>query len=122
QIDDAAAGSEHMMPVVDFGELEGGAGAQALRLGARHIRIVELALEPKLGRERASLAGLDPHLERPGATLVGADHRAPSFARVHTPSSRMSCTSMPSRSPRSATRRRSHGKARRIASRMAQPA
>ena len=36
------------MLVVDLDQLEGGARAKALALGARHVGIVELALEPEL--------------------------------------------------------------------------
>ena len=50
--------------VVDLDELVGGARAQAFALGARDVRIVELALEPQLRRHRAGLAGADLHLQR----------------------------------------------------------
>ena len=108
------------MLVVDLGELEGGARAIAFALGARHIGIVELALEPAARGERAPLAGLDPNLEIALARARASPCPLP--RAVPDPSSRIICTSMPSRSPRSATRSRSHGNARRIASRMAQPA
>jgi hypothetical protein len=37
------------MLVVDLDQLEGGAGTKPLVPRARHIRIIELALEPELG-------------------------------------------------------------------------
>ena len=43
-----APGFRTVMLVVDLDQLEGGARAVALALGARHIGIVELALEPEL--------------------------------------------------------------------------
>ena len=67
----------------------------------------------RVSRERA--------LKRLGSEPA-ATRRANAIAHRHTPSSRIICTSMPSRKPRSATRSRSQGNARRIASRMAQPA
>ena len=50
KIDHARAFFEKMTLVVDLGQLEGGARAKALALGARDVRIVELALEPSLRR------------------------------------------------------------------------
>ena len=118
EIDHARARLQNAMLVVDLGELEGGARATALALGARHVRIVELALQPTARGLRLALV-LDADLEPP----LARDRRSWSRSgRPHTPSSRIICTSMPSRRPRSATRRRGHGNARRIASRMAQPA
>src|SRR5262249_24284763 len=107
---------DDVMLVVDLDQLERGARAIALALRPGDIRIVELALKPALGRHRLSLV-LDANLEAAAGLL--AHGAAPSF---QAPSSRIICTSMPSRRPRSATRKRSHGNARRIASRMAQPA
>jgi hypothetical protein len=60
----ARAGFQDMVLVIDLGELERGARPKSLALGAHHIRIVELALQPKRGRKRALLGGLDPHLQR----------------------------------------------------------
>src|SRR5712672_466783 len=116
EIDHAGAGLKKVDLVVDLDELVGGARAHAFALGARHVRIVELAVEPELRGERAPLAGA--HLDLEAAFAASSGHGRPS----HTPSARIISTSMPSRKPRSATRRRSHGKARRIASNMAQPA
>src|SRR5438046_9129005 len=53
-----------MVLVVDLDELEGGASTKTLALGARHVRVVELSLEPKLRRPRAALARFDSNLER----------------------------------------------------------
>ncbi len=60
QIDNARARFEHMIFVVDFGELIGGAGAKAFALGAHHVRIAELALEPGPRRQCALLLVLEP--------------------------------------------------------------
>ena len=46
EIDDAAAMLEQAIFVVDLDQLEGGARTKAFLLGARHIRIGELAFEP----------------------------------------------------------------------------
>ena len=118
EIDHAAARLEQAILVVDLDQLVGGARAQALAPGARHIGVVELAFEPALLRDRAVLLRLEPHRQRPLVARRG--HGACRGAQ--TSSARISSTSMPSRSPRSATRSRSHGNTRRIASRMAQPA
>jgi len=37
-----------MVPLVDLEQLESSAGAKTFALGARHVRIVELSLEPEL--------------------------------------------------------------------------
>jgi len=50
--------------VVDLDKLVGGARAHPFALRARHIGIVELALEPALLRHGAVLLALQPHLER----------------------------------------------------------
>ena len=50
EIDHARAFLEEARLVVDLDQLEGGARAHALALGARDIRIVELALQPELAR------------------------------------------------------------------------
>src|SRR5262245_25814570 len=115
------------MLVVDFGKLVGGARPKAFAFGARDVGVVELTVEPQLGGQRAGLARAHLHLQGTlvQGTLALTRHSVaqgvppPPF---QAPSSRIICTSMPSRRPRSATRRRRHGKARRIASRMAQPA
>src|SRR5262249_30964711 len=117
-VDDACAGLEDVMLGVDLDQLKGSTRSIALVLGTGDIRVVELALEPELGGERAALAGLDPDFQR----TLGHRAPAPSAPRSPTPASRTIFTSMPSRSPRSATRSRRHGNARRMASRMAQPA
>src|SRR6185295_18214262 len=62
KIDNARTAFQHVMLVVDLGELEGRARTEALALGARHVGIVELTLEPELRRHRFALA-LDPDLE-----------------------------------------------------------
>ena len=59
EIDNAGARFEHAVFVVDFGKLIGGAGAKAFALGARHIRIAELALEPGPRRQGAALLVLE---------------------------------------------------------------
>src|SRR6185369_8424410 len=103
QIDHAGAALQHVMLVIDLGQLERGARTKALALGARHVRIVELALEPQLGRLRLALA-LDPDLELAlTAPAFFRCHDAVAPASPQTPSSRIICTSMPSRRPRSAT-------------------
>ena len=125
EIDHARAGLEQMMLVVDLDQLEGGARAKALALGARHIRIVELALEPELAR---TASGRLPVLTR---TLSCALAASVSSLRCHGAAARR----RPRRRPRASSapaclragrgRRRAaarHGNARRIASRMAQPA
>jgi hypothetical protein len=64
EVDHAAPGLEHAMLVVDLDQLEGGARAQSLTLGTRHIGIVELAFEPALLRDGALLLRLEPHRQR----------------------------------------------------------
>ena len=87
--------------VVDFHELEGRARAIAFALGARHIRIVELALEPELGRQLAAFAALDSDFQcaRAAAFATRRHDAATWLPPPHTPSSRIICTSMPSRKP-----------------------
>src|SRR4029077_12223607 len=60
KIDDARTRLEHAVFVVDLGELIGGAGAKAFALGAHHVRIAELALEPGSRRQGAALLVLEP--------------------------------------------------------------
>ena len=55
EIDHARARFEQTIFVVDLGELVGGARAKSLALGARDIRIVDLAFEPGPRRRRAAL-------------------------------------------------------------------
>ena len=67
----ARAGFEEMQFVVDLDQLVGRARAIAVALGARDIRIVELAFEPERRGKRALLRGLDAHFQlgppsRPG--------------------------------------------------------
>src|SRR6185503_18553770 len=116
EVNNTSAGFQQAIFVVDLDQLVGGARTHALALGARHIWIVKLALKPALLRHGAVLPGLQPHLER---TLT---HDAWPWLDAQTLSARIISTSMPSRRPRSATRRRVQGKTRRIASTMAQPA
>src|SRR5215472_6593480 len=112
EIDHAGTGFEQMKFVVDLGELVGGTGAKAFALGAGDVRVIELARQPGARRGGALFAGLEQLC-----------HAVPAaYASPQTRSSRIISTSMPSRRPRSATRSRGHGNARRIASRMAQPA
>src|SRR5262249_35933282 len=138
QIDHPRPLLEQMVLVVDLDQLEGGAGAKTFALGARDVRVVELSFEPALRRRRTALARFEADLERALAGIRG--HFDPTFGSdmaleprprpsqgvdpspAHAPSSRIICTSIPSRSPRSATRNRGQGNARRIASRIAQPA
>ena len=56
EIDHARAFLEEARLVVDLDQLVGGARANAFALGARDVRIVELALQPQLGRQLAALA------------------------------------------------------------------
>jgi len=114
EINDLGAWLEQPVLVVDLRELKRCARAQPFALGARHIGIVELALQPA-PRGLGAAGGAHPDLE----IAFTAAH---AVRCSHAPSARISSIKMPSRSPRSATRSRSHGNARRIASRMAQPA
>src|SRR5262249_16763493 len=118
KIEHPGAGFENAILVVDFDKLEGGAGTETFAPGARYVRIVELPLQPCHGRHGAALPAPYPHLQ----LALTAAARAGGHAEPHTWSSRIICTSMPSRRPRSATRSRVQGKTRRIASRMAHPA
>jgi hypothetical protein len=74
EIDHPRALLQEARLVVDFHQLEGGARAHAFALGARYIRIVELALQPQLGRQLAALAGLDPNFKIARAAGLAA-HR-----------------------------------------------
>src|SRR3954468_18861613 len=93
EVDDAPSGFEEAVLVVELDKLEGSARAPAFALGAGDIRVVELALEPGLRGDRAALGALHPDLQGPLATPVLSHCAAP----LHTRSSRIICTSMPSR-------------------------
>src|ERR1700722_18907882 len=54
EIDHAGTLLEEMILVVDLGEFISRSRAKALPLGARHIRIAELAFEPSPRRQRAA--------------------------------------------------------------------
>ena len=121
EVDDALARLQQPVFVVDLDQLVGRPRAVALALGAGDVGVVELALEPALRGERCASSRVfsrcfSSRAPEPGLSLT----RAP--PRRQTPSSRIRFMRMPSRRPRSAMRRRSEGNARRIASRMAQPA
>jgi hypothetical protein len=105
KIHDALARLEELVLLVDLDQLIGGTGTVAFPLRPSDIGVVDLALQPLLGRERPTAGGLQALL--------------PSR---QTLSSRIRFMRIPSRNPRSAMRRRSLGKARRIASRIAHPA
>jgi hypothetical protein len=72
EIDDALTGLEQPVFLVDLEELVGRAGAIALASGLRHVRIVELPLEPEGRGERAFAGGLDSRLQRPSALAARA--------------------------------------------------
>src|SRR5262249_54748367 len=105
EIDHPRARLEEAMPVVDLGQLVGGARTKALALRPRHVGVVELPLEPLPRRLGAALRLAHPDLEVASAAARRA-HECPAQALP----SRIIGTSMPSRRPRSATRRRTHGK------------
>ena len=109
EIDDALAGLEQIVLLVDLQQLEGRPRAITLALRPRDIGIVELALEPYLRRSDALVGGLHPLLQVAGARagLAAVIGYAP---RRQTPSSRIMFIRIPSRRPRSAMRRRSDGK------------
>src|SRR5690606_22071930 len=120
------AGRQDLVLFVDLDELVGRARAHALRIGAMHVRIVEMPFEPP-ARRILEPGFLDPGLQltEPGASLlVFHDALAAAWHRLRrqTPSRAIISLSMPSRRPRSATLSRSDGHCRRIASRIAQPA
>src|SRR6056297_3165112 len=71
EIDDALAGPEEGVPLLDLGQLVGGAAAHPLGPGALDVGVVELALQPAGGGELAALGGLDLGLEVPGAAARG---------------------------------------------------
>src|SRR3954468_301683 len=128
QIDHRDAVLQEMVLVVDLDQLERRTRAQAFALGLCHVGIVELPLQPKLRGQLALASGLDRDVQSAGGIFrhnclacplrAIARYRDPLIA----PSSRIISTSMPSRSPRSATRSRGSGNALRMASRIAQPA
>src|SRR5208282_294722 len=124
EVEDALAGPEEFVFLVDLQKLVGRARPVALAPGLRHIGVVELALEPQRRGKRALAGGLHARLQRPAALAAraAAAHRRRSRRCAPTPSSRIRWLRIPSRRPRSAMRSRSAGKRARIASRMAQPA
>ena len=122
-----APGFEETVLVVDLDQLEGGARAKAFALGARHIGIVELALEPALRREPCGLLPVHPHLgaRSPRSPRVSSGVARPAGASCAPATPRPRASSRPAclragRDRRCAGART--GSARRIASRMAQPA
>src|SRR5262249_27303564 len=122
QIDHTHAALQEMKLVVELDELVGRARAIAFRLRPRHVRIVELALDPLL---RAFLRLLVLHARGEAAPAIAFSPRArPAPFAVILAHRRfaMSCMRTPSRRPRSATRIRAAGQTRRTASRMAPPA
>jgi|TARA_B100001964_G_scaffold85749_1_gene96758 hypothetical protein len=52
---------ENMKFIVYLGQLKGGAGAVTLGLGGRHVRVVDLALEPAGRRILAAMRGFNPY-------------------------------------------------------------
>src|SRR5262249_13357867 len=60
EVDDAGAGSEQFIAVIDLGELERPPRAETLAFGARHIRIADLAREPRPRRCGPALLILEP--------------------------------------------------------------
>src|SRR5262249_23562179 len=119
EIDHARTGLEQAVFVVELDQLIGRARAEAFLLRLGYVRVVELALEPTRRGDLAPARGLDARLEAAFAIALAGHQRV---LRPKVPSALMRPTRMPSRRPRSATRRRRAGKASRIASRMAQPA
>src|SRR5690606_28279053 len=135
KINDAPGALEDLVLLVNLQQLECRAGAVALKLGALHIGIVDMTLDPP-ARRGLQLALLDLLSELP-AGAVSSDgrfrhRRVPCSSRSvagrcvrirrHTPSSAIMSVNMPSRRRLSATRMRGLGQRLRIASRMAQPA
>src|SRR4051794_39413965 len=121
EIDDAVAGRQQMKTLVELDQLESGARAVAAKLCLGDIGIVELPRQP-FGRGRFPAArALDAHGKGTGARTGAAV--TPGAARFQAPASPPCIRSnrMPSRMPRSATRRRPTGQVEQIASRMAQP-
>ena len=126
EVEHAHAGLQQVIAIVHLDQLVGRARAPALAFRARHIRVIELAFQPQCGGERALARRLHARLERAAArllvlaagTLPASRQTCVSPAR----SARISSSNMPSRRPRSAIRMRGAGKARRMASRIAQPA
>ena len=70
EVDDALAGFEDVIFVVDLDELEGSARAPTLPLGGGNIGIVELAFEPALRGGRAPARRLETHRELARVTEV----------------------------------------------------
>src|SRR5436190_7201634 len=88
EVDNKRPRFEETVFIIDFNELERGARPQPFTLGFFDVRIAELPLEPLPGGKRSYLA-----------RLKRDNHAGPC---CHAPSSRIICTSIPSRSPRSA--------------------
>src|SRR5690606_5411037 len=125
EVNDLHTRLQDLVLVVDLDQLVGCARAHALGICAVHIGVVQVTLEPAT-RRVLQLGLFDPGLELPQSagflvfhvTLAAAWNRL----RRQAPSRAIISLSMPSRSPRSATRSRSAGHCLRIASRIAHPA
>ena len=76
EIDHACSGLEQTIFVVDLGKLVRGARAKSLALGARHVRIADLAFEPGPRRRRPALLPFEPCHDPSGFApdAVGAHH------------------------------------------------
>src|SRR5262249_43470781 len=94
EIDDALARLQDAMLVVDFDQLEGRSRAPAFALRGGDIRIVELPLEPALGRCCPPGRRLETHAHLPGAAerppprpraAAGPAFRPASAPRAHVP-------------------------------------
>src|SRR5690606_31599845 len=124
EVDDAARTLEDLVLLVDLEQLVDGALAVALELGALHVGVVQMPLQPAAGGglELALLhlladlaaAGAGPCRRlRHGAGLWAASSRRRALcrrvARCQAPSSAIISFKSPSRRPRSATRMRSEG-------------
>ena len=128
EIDDAQARLQQMVAVVDLDQLVGGARAIALGLGALHVGVVEVALQPAARRflQAALLldAGAAARASAAGRASRLAAHRPPlgpaaAARRLPRPSARSACLRAGRGRRRAGARL---GQTRRIASRMAQPA
>src|SRR5690606_32881807 len=109
--------------VVELAQLEGSPRtvAEPLRLG--HVRVVELALQPAGGGGGSPACRADPYRRRAaGSGFTAPAHSADLPPQTTRPSAAMRVNRIPSRTPRSATRREPTGHIAQIAARMAQPA
>src|SRR6185312_11769731 len=88
EIDHPSAFLKQAMLVIDLNQLEGRPAAKTFALGARHIRIVELPLQPELRGQR-TFARLYSDLEIAPAAARSHGVRA---SAPHAPSSRIICT------------------------------